>query len=521
MVDIDWGDGTAERITVAIGQTGFTLDHTYVDDDPSATSSDVVEIVATDLSSGAGGEAPRQDAEQVTVRNVAPSIVSVTPASAVEEGRAQTFTVILDDPGLTDTHRVWVEWGDQTTSSAAVAPGQRTVTLNHTYRDDNPTRTPVDTYDVVVHATDDDLGRATGRFPQQVRNVAPSGLRVELLSETVVEGAPVEFRVTWNDPGVFDTHTVHFNWADGAGVVRTNVVRGVRSLVVSHTWGDNGTYDVVAQVVDDDTGRQSVTIPVRVDNVDPTMAIDRSPTFAAPGGPTFLVRVDTPIVVGADLTDPGSDDETFTWVWGDGLTDVSVDRVNPPADDPLPSPSIQPRAISTSNIHEYDLSCLYWLDLGVEDDDGGTAADRAPVVAVGDETDARPRGWWYEEYLHFGLGQPSTKVDDRTKACHLLVADHMSSLFGEVVPMASPQDAVAVLHPDAMSTTAKLDRELLATWLNYAGGSIGSDESGRILPGFADVVYDVEQVRLDPASTDGELKDAIKALSDAEREFSR
>jgi hypothetical protein len=175
----------------------------------------------------------------------------------------------------------------------------------------------------------------------------------------------------------------------------------------------------------------------------------------------------------------------------------------------------------TSAVHEYDLSCLYWLDVDVEDDDGGPASDGAPVVAVGDEDEARPRGWWYEEYLHFGMGRPSTKVDDRTKACHLLVADHMSSVFGELVPLATPQDAVAVLHPDAMSTIAKLDRELFATWVNYASGSVGSDESGQIQPGFAEIVYGVEEVRLDPTSSDRELKDAIKALSDAERDFSR
>jgi hypothetical protein len=292
-VKIDWGDGTVEPITIASGETGFTVEHTYVDDDPTATASDGVEIVATDLSSGSGAEAPRQDAEQVTVRNVAPTIVSVTPAGAVEEGWAQTFTVTLDDPGLTDTHRVWVEWGDQTTSSATVAAGQRTVTLDHRYRYDNPTQTPVDTYDVLVHATDDDLGRTTGRFPQTVRNVAPSGLRVELLSETVTEGAPAEFRV--------------------------------------------------------------------------------------------------------------------------------------------------------------------------------------------------------------------------------LVTDHMRSVFGEIVPLSTPQDAVAVLHPDSMSTIAKFDRELFATWLNYAGGAVGSDEGGQIQAEFAEVVYGAEQVRLDPTSTERELLDAIKALSDAER----
>ena len=74
------------------------------------------------------------------------------------------------------------------------------------------------------------------------------------------------------------------------------------------------------------------------------MIVSNSPT---PAG--------SPVDVAATLTDPGSDDETFTWTWGDGLADAAVDRVNPPDDDPLPSPSIQPRDITTSADHTYDL----------------------------------------------------------------------------------------------------------------------------------------------------------------------
>ena len=131
---------------------------------------------------------------------------------------------------------------------------------------------------------------------------------------------------------------------------------------------------------------------------------------------------------------------------------------------------------------------------------------------VGNEPDTWPRGWWYEEYLHFGSGQPSTKVDDRTKACHLLVADHMSSVLGDVVALATPEDAVAVLHPDVLSREAKLDRELLAAWINYAAGAVGSDADGWILPEFAEVVYEAERVRLDPSSTDRDLREATTAL---------
>ena len=52
-------------------------------------------------------------------------------------------------------------------------------------------------------------------------------------------------------------------------------------------------------------------------------------------------------------------------------------------------------------------------------------------------------------------------------------------------------------------------------------GAGGDDEGGQIQPGFADVVYAAEQVRLDPTSTDRDLNDAIKALSDAQDDYAR
>ena len=88
----------------------------------------------------------------------------------------------------------------------------------------------------------------------------------------------------------------------------------------------------------------------------------------------------------------------------------------------------------------------------------------------------------------------------------------MSGVLGEITPLSGPSDAVAVLAPDAMTRQTQFDRALLAVWLNYATGSVGSDAGGHILPQFADVAAEAEGVRLDPAATDNDLLRATLRL---------
>ncbi|MDV3222750.1 hypothetical protein [Intrasporangium sp.] len=514
-VRVAWGDGQVEEVTVAVGEADFALDHVYADDDPSFTSSDLARIVVSDLSSGAGTSDDLRELEShVTIRNVAPVISGITSAGPVEEGRPQSFTVTFDDPGLPDNHRMNVSWGDGRVQAVNVPAGQRAVALTHTYRDDNPTGTPVDPYRLRIVLADDDQGTHSRTFDQPVQNVAPADLDVEIVTEELIEGQAVELHVAWTDPGLQDGHSIIVDWGVGEGFRREVAVPiGDREAMIRHAWGDNGLFDVTIAVIDDDTGIVQTTIPVEVDNVDPDVGIDRSTTFDTPGGPTFLTRVDVPLEIGANVSDPGSDDETLTWTWGDGApADAVTDLVNPPAADPLPSPSIQPRDVSASAVHTYLLNCLYFVDVAAEDDDAGTALERAPVVVVGDADWVGPRGWWYEEYAHIGDERPSDPFDEREKGCALAIAAHMSGVLGEITPLVGPSDAVTVLAPNAMSRAAQFDRELLAVWLNYATGSLGSDADGQILSQFADAVAEAEQVRLDATATDDELLRATLSL---------
>ena len=350
-----------------------------------------------------------------------------------------------------------------------------------------------------------------------VDNVAPS-VAIDPVA-SVSENTPITLTGLVSDPGWEDSLTATVDWDDGAGPQPlAGVVENVRpdatlTFSVGHTYGDDGAYTVTVCGSDDDGGVGCDSTVVVITNTDPTAAI---------GEDTYVAHAGDPVDVTGESTDPGSDDLTATWTWGDGEPDtVQTSLVNDPLLDPPKSPSIQPRDVAWAASHTYAEACLYELDLMVVDDDGGSAADAATVIITGNDHRIRSKGYWTSQYRP---KNPNHFTTERL-VCYLAIVKHMSSVFDEARgPLDTRDDAVAVFRADASVAANKLDAQLLAAWLNFANGSydldtmVDTDGDGTVDTAYGDALAAAEAVRLNPASTDAALleqKDVLDRLNNA------
>ena len=362
---VNWGDGSpvqAGTVTEASGSgTCNAGPHTYVDDNPTSTSSDLytVTVTVTDV----GAPTPNLSGSNTashTVNNVPPVInngdLSLSAASISENGSVNlsgTFT----DPGVQDTHTVTINWGDG--SSNTTIPLAAGVTSfgpsSHTYLDDNPTGTTSDAYTITVTVTDDDTGSDNATASVTVNNANPV-VATPTTNSPTFEGSLATASATFTDAGTADTHTCSINWGDGSLATVGTVTQGAGSgsCSGSHTYADEGTgsYTVTFTITDDDGGSGNNSVSHTVVNVPPTITnVSVSPE------PSIEGNLDT---VTATFTDPGTADvHTCSINWGDG-SPVATGTV---------------AAGSCSGTHTYADNGSYTVSVTIDDGDGGSDSD--------------------------------------------------------------------------------------------------------------------------------------------------
>jgi hypothetical protein len=358
-----------------------------------------------------------------------------------------------------------------------------------------------------------------------VTNVAPS---IEVDDPAAVaENTPTTVAGTVRDPGWEDSLSATVDWGDGSAVeTLTGDLENERpdatfTFSTSHTYGDNGTFPVKVCAADDDT-TPCTTIDATVTNVSPTAVVDTSGenTVSVNGVPTLIAHAGASADFGARITDPGSDDLTTTWDWGDGTpVDTTVSLVNPPVPDPPSSPSIQPRDIAAASNHAFAKACVYTSGLAVTDDDGGTATGSLNVVVVGNNHPNRPHGYWKQQHRRhaFGTG-PASDFDEETLGCYLDIAAYMSRVFDEETAAATFEQAYDVLDTRSTSSMDELfDQQLLAAWLNFANGAVewnqlvDTDGDRAADTPFLSAIVAAEGLRTDPSATRPQL-DAMKRI---------
>lgn len=359
-----------------------------------------------------------------------------------------------------------------------------------------------------------------------VANVAPT---VSLSAVAAVnENGAITLSGTISDPGWLDPLTATVNWDDGAGATSiTGTLENGRpnatlTFSLPHTYGDNGSFVVTVCGSDDDSSTCSSTT-VTVNNVNPTAVIDDSAAQPFVGGPAILVSAGVPVNFSGTSVDPGSDDLILTWNWDDGapVADVVTTYLNsPPGTDPANSPQVNPRNVTDARSHAFGSACLYNVGFRSIDDDTGSNTDSILVLVVGNADQVRSAGYWYQQYQ----GGQARKSDAATLGCYLRLVGFVSSVFDEQRSASTLQTARNILAGDNAATEARfrLDRQLLAAWLNFVSGSVGLQElidtnGDRVgdTP-FITIMQAAEVVRLNPAASAADLlryKDILDAFN--------
>jgi hypothetical protein len=123
-VSVDWGDGgPPQTALIPAGSSALELTHVYQDDAGPGAATDYTVRVQVD---GAANQAA-----VVRVANVAPTIASFDLPTVAARGKDVTLRAQYTDPGVLDTHRAAIDWGDGTTEP--VIAGGGVVTARHVY----------------------------------------------------------------------------------------------------------------------------------------------------------------------------------------------------------------------------------------------------------------------------------------------------------------------------------------------------------------------------------------------------
>ncbi len=371
---VNWGDGATDLATVSGNGNPFSYafsgNHTY-----AQSGAYDVTVSVTDLDGDTGTSA----GTAITVANVAPTVAipTVSPTST-NEGMSTSFTVsgsFTDPAGALDQpFTAVINWGDNSTDTATVTgagnPFNYAFNGSHTYAQNG-------NYNVTVSVTDKDGGPGNSApVVVSVANVPPTVDTPTVSPTTTNEGASTSFTVsgTFIDPAnaLDQPFVALINWGDNT--TDTATVTGAGNpfnyaFNGSHTYAQNGSYNVTVSVTDKDGGSgTSAPVMVSVANVPPTVGTPTvSPTSTNEGASTSFT-------VSGTFTDPADAlDEPFTAVinWGDNTADTAT-----------VTGTGNPFNYAFNGSHTYAQSGSYNVTVSVTDKDGGSGTSEPVMVSV-------------------------------------------------------------------------------------------------------------------------------------------
>ena len=367
---VDWDDGTPEVVGILneLAQT-VTATHAFGDNG--------IYTVTTTVNDDNGGTA--SGSYSVTVTNQEPVVNAGPNQDSVEGATVSLAFASFVDAGADDTHTAVVFWGDEAPGAsgepALLNQDLRQVSASHIYTDNG-------VYTVRVCVTDDDGAEGCGTMSVTVANAAPIVSAGE--DRSTDEGRTVDITpTTFSDAGSGDTHTATVDWDDGS-TTTASVDQTLDVITAEHVYANDGVYNVVVTVCDDDNDCGTGNIKIVVDNAAPQildMLFESAGTVHVEGLPVNLTT---------DFNDLGTlDAHTATIDWGDGMPQdhglVSETPSGPPGSNLGADGTV-------TGSHRYADNGGYRVTVCIDDDDSSTCqtekisvTNAVPVVEAGSD----------------------------------------------------------------------------------------------------------------------------------------
>jgi hypothetical protein len=245
-LNIDWGDGTQQSVSLATGVAEFNIGHRYLDDGASpgnGTPSDQYNITVSVRDDDDGISGPSTTA--VTIDNVAPQISLLQVESpTVRENLPVVVVGSFFDPGPGDIHEVTIDWGDGTVTSAVVDQDNQTFSASRPLVNDTPLE--LTTFNITATISDDDGGSDFATTSVQIEN-PPQPL--EITSVTVNDGENQRSNIS----KIVVTFNRNTNLQD---LIDSGAVANVVTLV-----GATGSVIPIDYVYDEDTASLTIHLP--------------------------------------------------------------------------------------------------------------------------------------------------------------------------------------------------------------------------------------------------------------------
>ena len=249
-----------------------------------------------------------------------------------------------------------------------------------------------------------------------------------------LEGSEVAFAMSATDA---DGDAPTFSWDLGDGTTGTGP-----TPPAGHTYGDNGTYDIMLAVADGRGGVDTAWTTATIANVAPALA-----SFSVPNTVVALTRSGVAVPVSTTFTDPGSlDTHTATLdCGGAGLTAALIDDTTPNG--------------SISGSCSFSTAGVYAVRFTVRDDDGAsdTAIGTGDVIVYDPAAGSVAGGGWIASPIRASTLAPAASG----KLTFALLVRYQA---GANVPTGSANFKLTVAKLDFQGTTFD--------WLAIAGSMI-------------------------------------------------